>query len=646
MKHLHLLGLLLLSCPCLLLCTVTPVVVGIRREAEALVKWKASLDSADDSFGSWSLANSASLCRWTYITCDSARHIKELSIFKASLNGTLDEFDFSAFPQLKSLYLLDTGLYGTIPAGIGNLTSLVMLEIHRSPYLRGAIPRSIGQLKHLALLHLTFLGLNGTLPEEIGNLTKLEKLELHSVTLTGSIPPTIGMLGKLQELRLVGNNLTGSIPMEIGNMTQLQIMELESNYLEGQLPGTIFHMVKLLYMILSENQLVGTISPELGNSSLWYVDIAHNNFSGVFPPSICVAGALSAVSAGHNGFTGIHRQTFQNCTTLERVDFTANNIVAELSDCFSEHPGQLKAMAFSQNQVHGTLLMDRGEDFLCNFTHLHLLDLSSNALHGGLTKCFWDMQNLQFIDLSSNSFSGVVPFSSTCQDQLKYLFLANNNFTGAFPLGLKTCKKLAVLDLGGNNFSGMAGIDLSGNSLSQEIPNGFTTLLGLRYLNLSGNHLSGCIPEDIGNLVLLESLDLSRNQLRGEIPRGFADLKSISNLNLSTNMLSGRIPMGDQLRTLDDPSIYSNNLGLCGSPLEDCVSSSTPTQAETSLDEDRETLWFYCFVAAGFISGFWLYLGFLFRSETWRYSFYQYVDNMQAKVTKKIRSCISCVTCC
>uniref|UniRef100_A0A8R7PXA4 Uncharacterized protein n=1 Tax=Triticum urartu TaxID=4572 RepID=A0A8R7PXA4_TRIUA len=82
------------------------------------------------------------------------------------------------------------------------------------------------------------------------------------------------------------------------------------------------------------------------------------------------------------------------------------------------------------------------------------------------------------------------------------------------------------------------------------------------------------------------SLDLSRNQLRGEIPQGFADLKSISALNLSTNMLSGRIPMGDQLRTLDDPSIYSNNLGLCGFPLEDCVSSSTPTQPETSLDED------------------------------------------------------------
>src|SRR4051812_38030380 len=102
------------------------------------------------------------------------------------------------------------------------------------------------------------------------------------------------------------------------------------------------------------------------------------------------------------------------------------------------------------------------------------------------------------------------------------------------------------------------------------------------YLNLSGNYLSGCIPEDIGNLVLLESLDLSRNQLSGEIPPSLAGLKSISSLNLSSNSLSGRIPTGNQLRTLVDLSIYSNNSGLCGFPLEDCVNSPTSTQNEMS----------------------------------------------------------------
>ena len=270
----------------------------------------------------------------------------------------------------------------------------------------------------------------------------------------------------------------------------------------------------------------------------------------------------------------------------------------------------------------------------------------------GLKKC----KNLRILDLGGNNFSGTIPsWVSMSLPELNFLRLSSNMFDGIIPHEILQFRQLQVLDLSKNkltgpipddftNFTGMAqeqdidsiypdrssyevqihivwknvdyvyhlmiaamaGIDLSGNSLSQEIPNGLTTLVGLRYLNLSGNHLSGYIPEDIGNLVLLESLDLSRNQLRGEIPQGFADLRSISALNLSSNSLSGRIPTGSQLQTLVDPSIYSNNPGLCGFPLEDCKNSSTPTQTEKSLDEDREALWLYCFVAAGFIFGFWL----------------------------------------
>jgi hypothetical protein len=77
--------------------------------------------------------------------------------------------------------------------------------------------------------------------------------------------------------------------------------------------------------------------------------------------------------------------------------------------------------------------------------------------------------------------------------------------------------------------------------------------------------------------------------------------------------------------------------------MEDCINPSTPTQKEVRQAGDREMLWVYCFVAAGFIFGFWLYWGmFLFYSKTWRCAFYQYVDNMQGKVTKKIYSYLSC----
>uniref|UniRef100_A0ACD5VIP3 Uncharacterized protein n=1 Tax=Avena sativa TaxID=4498 RepID=A0ACD5VIP3_AVESA len=726
MKLIHPLGLLLLSFVSLPCAVVVPAVrADSWREAKALVNWKASLlSSADESLGSWSLASYTNLCRWSGIMCDSAGHVAELNFGGTRLNGTLDDLDFSAFPHLKKLMLVGNGLHGTFPPGIGNMTSLVELQIKNNPYLRGAIPRSIGQLRHLTILNLEVLGLDGTLPEEIGNLTSLKELTLSSVSLIGSIPHTIGILTNLRWLQLDDNNLTGSIPGDIGNMTELQTMEFSYNYLEGQLPSTISHLIKLQHLHLLENQLGGHIFPELGNSSLLEtIGIAENNFSGPFPSSICAGQAVEIVFAEYNGFTSIHPQTFRNCTTLQYVDFTANNIVAELRECFGEHPGWLKLMAFSQNHLYGTLLTEQGEVFLCNSTDLVVLDLSNNALHGSVSMCLSDMPKLQFIDLSRNTFNGVVPFS--CQDSLNYLHLANNHFRGTFPLGLKKCKSLITLDLGGNHFSGtipswlsmsfpsleflrlssnifdgiipheifqfrqlrlldlsknmltgpipdaftnftgmiqeqetsdimyiyhdfdrevieivwknaghayslrkgaVVGMDLSNNFLSQEIPNGLTTLLGLRFLNLSGNHLSGPIPEDFGNLVLLESLDLSQNQLSGGIPPSFAALKSMGVLNLSYNGLSGRIPTGSQLQTFVDPLIYSHNPGLCGFPLEDCVNSSASTRNQVGKAGDREILWVYCFVAAGFMFGFWLYWGvFLFYSETWRCAFHQYV---------------------
>jgi hypothetical protein len=275
---------------------------------------------------------------------------------------------------------------------------------------------------------------------------------------------------------------------------------------------------------------------------------------------------------------------------------------------------------------------------------------------------------LKFLLLSSNIFDGIIPHQILQFGLLRLLDLSKNRLTGPIPVDFTNFtgmiqEKDFVQQYSYGDFDsemieiiwkntghvynlwkgGMVGMDLSHNFLSQEIPNGLTTLLGLRYLNLSGNRLLGCIPKDISNLVLLESLDLSQNQLSGEIPPSFADLKSMSVLNLSYNRLSGRIPTGSQLQTLVDPSIYSNNSGLCGFPLKGCVNSSTSTTNERCQAEDRETLWVYCFVAAGFIFGFWLYWGmFLFYSENWRSAFHQYVDNLQGKVTKKIYSGMPC----
>jgi hypothetical protein len=181
----------------------------------------------------------------------------------------------------------------------------------------------------------------------------------------------------------------------------------------------------------------------------------------------------------------------------------------------------------------------------------------------------------------------------------------------------------------------IAGVDLSSNSLSGEIPAELLNLGAIRYLNLSRNNLSGAIPSNIGNLKDVESLDLSWNKLSGHIPPSISHLMFLSSLNLSNNLLSGEIPTGNQLQTLNDPSIYSTNLRLCGVLLS--ISCKNDSSSSTTLDgakEDQhelETLWLYYSVIAGTVFGFWIWFGALFFCKIWRVVFFGCIDALHEK---------------
>uniref|UniRef100_A0A0E0MMC6 non-specific serine/threonine protein kinase n=1 Tax=Oryza punctata TaxID=4537 RepID=A0A0E0MMC6_ORYPU len=117
----------------------------------------------------------------------------------------------------------------------------------------------------------------------------------------------------------------------------------------------------------------------------------------------------------------------------------------------------------------------------------------------------------------------------------------------------------------------------------------FANLKGLQFLNLSRNNLSGSIPNDIGNMTALESLDLSCNAFSGLIPTNISSLTFLSSLNLSNNTFT-KARTGGQLETLNDPSIYSNNFGLCGTVLSACPIESSRFGSEPNKDESRSLL--------------------------------------------------------
>ncbi|XP_072972600.1 uncharacterized protein [Typha angustifolia] len=149
-------------------------------------------------------------------------------------------------------------------------------------------------------------------------------------------------------------------------------------------------------------------------------------------------------------------------------------------------------------------------------------------------------------------------------------------------------------------------MDLSGNNLSGEIPEEIGALRHISNLNFARNHLVGKIPEKIGDMLSLESLDLSSNELSGDIPLSLSKLTFLDHLNLSYNNLSGRIPSGNQLDTLDDPSIYIGNAYLCG-PLigKDCSGDQVIPTGTRNYVNRSEMVWLYLGMGPGFVFGFW-----------------------------------------
>jgi Leucine-rich repeat (LRR) protein len=316
---------------------------------------------------------------------------------------------------------------------------------------------------------------------------------------------------------------------------------------------------------------------------------------------------------------------------------------------------------------------------------LRTLDIGDNNFFGDIPSWIGTaIPLLRVLMLGSNNFTGIIPSELSLLSNLHLLDMANNNFIGSIPRSLGNLSsmkqpfmvetlqnhdirfqlklvqqsrvsvfsrrttpeppkpldeyraRVGVLWKGSEqtfqtSIDFVTGIDLSGNSLSDSIPEEILYLQGLRFLNLSRNNLSGSIPQGIGRLDLLESLDLSWNEFSGVIPQSISNLSCLSTLNLSNNHLWGEIPKGSQLQTLVDPSIYGNNLGLCGFPLS--VACSNGDKPEV-IEGRKEVTWLCYSVILGIVFGFWLFFGALVFLEYLRFLVFQFADSL-GKVTQR-----------
>ncbi|XP_019426727.1 PREDICTED: leucine-rich repeat receptor protein kinase EMS1-like [Lupinus angustifolius] len=271
-----------------------------------------------------------------------------------------------------------------------------------------------------------------------------------------------------------------------------------------------------------------------------------------------------------------------------------------------------------------------------------VLRLRANKFQGSIPKSLCNLSYIQVLDLSNNNITGDIP---QCLDRI--IALSNTKFsrkpisyeTLAYALGFGDYKFVSFSDKAilawkganreyGKNLRFLTTIDLSCNQLMGEIPQSMTILVALISLNLSSNYLIGSIPKNIGHMKRLESLDLSKNHLSVIIPDILSNLTFLSYMCLSFNNLSGKMPSSTQLQTFDAYT-YIGNPGLCGPPLsKNCLEDSNNTHKNVDDDDRFISFGFYMSIGLGFIIGFWGVCGTLVLKTSWRYSYFQFFNNM------------------
>jgi hypothetical protein len=142
------------------------------REANALLKWKASLDNQSQALlSSWSGNNS---CSWLGTTCDEdSMSVYKVNLTYMGLKGTLESLNFSLLPNILSLDLKGNFFDGNIPSHIKMLSKLSHLDLSQNN-ISGTIPYEImTHLTSLQILSLSYNVLNGAINGELVVLVTL-----------------------------------------------------------------------------------------------------------------------------------------------------------------------------------------------------------------------------------------------------------------------------------------------------------------------------------------------------------------------------------------------------------------------------------------------------------------------------------------
>ncbi|XP_062147869.1 receptor-like protein EIX1 [Alnus glutinosa] len=438
----------------LLLCTAITVgfafnlsnseVTCIEEERQALLQFKQGLEDNYDRLSSW--GSHEDCCKWKGIECSNPTghviklHLRANYTFTGTLEFLSGEISSSLLGLQHLTYLdLSSNYFSIIPNFIGSLTKLQYLNLSNNILMVGTIPPQLGNLSSLISLDLS---LNSRLIEDhnldwLIHLSSLRQLDMSYLNLSKIVnwPDKINMLPSLSDLRLSYCELSMPVPPvlshAINSSSPLSFLDLSNNYLNSSIfPWVFKYNNSLSHLDLSSNVLEGSIPEVFGNMvTLVHLDLSSNNLQGTIP-DLTKLSLLRELRLFENQLNGSLDNVLGKLSKLQLLDVSLNSLTGVITEAHLSNLSSLNHLELSFN----SLSLNFTPNWVPPF-HLDSIGLRSCKLGPAFPQWLQTQKNFSRLDISHARISDTIPnWFWDLSSNINLLKISHNQISGTIPL--------------------------------------------------------------------------------------------------------------------------------------------------------------------------------------------------------------------
>ncbi|TVU25588.1 hypothetical protein EJB05_28090 [Eragrostis curvula] len=317
-----------------------------------------------------------------------------------------------------SVLALDDNKFSSLPDDfLKGLTSLTDLSMDHIPSLKAwNVPDALIDCAMLQNFSASNASIVGTLPAVLGNLTSLRQLRLSYNNLTGGLPAELSGMDALENLQLNGQQtLKLSGPLDVlASVKSLKVVWLQSNAFTGQIPD--FSGLQLVDFDVRDNQLTGLVPVSLTQIPTLNRVVLSNNYlqgpKGNFTKNV----STKDVDAGNSYCSDDLGPCNPLVTTLLEVASGFGYPIKLAQSWVKSQPcdtnwfgvscanGDVVSISLNNQSLTGMI-----SPAFANLTKLERLSLANNNLSGVIPDALTLLPNLKYLDVSNNSLTGQVP---------------------------------------------------------------------------------------------------------------------------------------------------------------------------------------------------------------------------------------------